>query len=358
MNEMLLKAHLVGSIPLPDARTVFTTVSDMLGAYVTRMPDGETGIRQSWIRFLQDALAAHPAIRVAADVPPFQFRQWDGTIVRQIPRLRVADPDALEPDPFASGYAEMAIESWQTFEALRQSGLIAPGIRFQVSIPSPIAPVYNNMLPADRPPVLDAVTRHFIAQVRQIAAAVPHGSLTIQWDVCQEVLALEGYYEAGPVDFRVETVETLARIGDSVPGDVELGYHLCYGSPQDEHIVQPVDAGIMVELINSVRRRLSRPIGYVHFPVPKPRKDDAYFEPFEDLKLDPGTDRYAGLIHFDDAAGDAARLATARRHLRVDGVATECGMGRGDPDRLTALLAAHAALIERARARQRTRITD
>jgi hypothetical protein len=40
-------------------------------------------------------------------------------------------------------------------------------------------------------------------------------------------------------------------------------------------------------------------------------------------------------------AGDAARLAAARRHVRVDGIATECGMARGDPARLPALLAAH-----------------
>ena len=40
--------------------------------------------------------------------------------------------------------------------------------------------------------------------------------------------------------------------------------------------------------------------------------------------------------------GDAARLAAARRHVRVDGIGTECGMARGDPARLPALLAAHA----------------
>jgi hypothetical protein len=31
----------------------------------------------------------------------------------------------------------------------------------------------------------------------------------------------------------------------------------------------------------------------------------------------------------------------ARRHVRIDGVATECGMARGDPARLPSLLAAH-----------------
>ena len=33
---------------------------------------------------------------------------------------------------------------------------------------------------------------------------------------------------------------------------IDLGYHLCYGSPADEHMVQPKDAGVMVEMTNAV----------------------------------------------------------------------------------------------------------
>ena len=63
-----------------------------------------------------------------------------------------------------------------------------------------------------------------------------------------KVLALEGYYEPGPVDFRSQTLPVLIRVGNAVPAAIELGYHLCYGSPADEHCVQPKDMGIMVEL--------------------------------------------------------------------------------------------------------------
>ena len=82
--------------------------------------------------------------------------------------------------------------------------------------------------------------------------------------------------------------------------------------------------------------------------MPKKRVDDAYFAPLEKLKLPPGTDLYLGLIHYDDAEGDAKRLAAARRHVRVDGIGTECGMARGDPARLSALLAAHTRIAETA----------
>ena len=163
----------------------------------------------------------------------------------------------------------------------------------------------------------------------------------MQWDVCQEVLAWEGYYEEGPVDFRSETLAVLTEIGDAVPAAIELGYHLCYGSPADEHVVQPKDMGIMVEMANAICSRVKRPIQFFHMPVPKSRTDDGYFAPLEHLRLGPDTALYLGLIHHNDAQGDAARLTAARRHARVDGVATECGMARGDPARLASLLAAH-----------------
>ena len=125
----------------------------------------------------------------------------------------------------------MAIESWAVFERLQKAGDIPAGVKFQISIPTPIAPTYNNMVPADRPKLLPPLTQHFIGEVRKIAKALPNDRIAIQWDVCQEVLAWENYYEKGPVDVRTETIDVLTQIGDGVPAGIELGYHLCYGSP-------------------------------------------------------------------------------------------------------------------------------
>src|SRR5215471_20308426 len=323
--------HLVGSIPLPDAEIVFRTVAAAVGQNLVRVPDGETGIRKTWIRFLQDVLAANPAIELASDLPPFRFVQWDGKLVREIPRLRLKLGAKPDPDQFITGYADMAIDSWRTFDRLQTAGVIPPNVTFQISLPTPIAPTYNNMVPEDRPGILPALTQHFIREVTKIAATLPNDRIAVQWDVCQEVLAWEGYYEPGPIDFRTETIDVLTRIGEAVPTAIELGYHLCYGSPADEHCVQPKDMGIMVEIANATSVGVAHPIQFFHMPVPKDRTDDAYFVPLDNLRLHPETELYLGLVHYDDAQGDAARLTTARRHTRVDGVATECGMARGDP---------------------------
>ena len=169
--------HFVGSIPLPDAETVFRTLSAATGPHLRRLPDGETGIRKTWIRFLQQVLADNPAIEVASDVPPFRFTQWDGKVLREIPRLRVKPGARLDPATVKTGYAAMAIESWRLFDRLQQEGAIPAGVKFQISLPTPIAPTYNNMVPTDRPALIPMLTKHMLGEVAAIAAgfaARPH----------------------------------------------------------------------------------------------------------------------------------------------------------------------------------------
>ena len=95
----------VGSIPLPEAEIVFRTLAEATGPLLKRLPDGETGIRKTWIRFLQQVLADNPAIEVASDVPPFKFTQWDGKLLREIPRLREKPGARLDPATVNTGYA-------------------------------------------------------------------------------------------------------------------------------------------------------------------------------------------------------------------------------------------------------------
>src|SRR5205085_7318327 len=104
----------------------------------------------------------------------------------EIPRLRIKPGATPDPGTFETGYAEMAMASWNLFERLETAAVIPANVKFQVSLPTPIAPTYNNMVPADRPTLLRALTKHLIGEVEKIASAIPYDRLAVQWDVCQE----------------------------------------------------------------------------------------------------------------------------------------------------------------------------
>jgi hypothetical protein len=120
------------------------------------------------------------------------------------------------------------------------------------------------------------------------------------------------------------------RLSAAVPEDIELGFHLCYGDLDAAHFVDPVDATKMTELANLITASASRPVAYVHMPVPAHRTDDAYYEPLSGLRLPPGTELYLGLVHVSDGVpGTRQRMAAAAKYVGDFGIASECGISRG-----------------------------
>jgi len=343
----LLGAHLIGSVPLPDAEAVFRTVASALGPFLTRIPDGETGNRHRWIWWQREMLLKHPAMEPDPDTPPFELRQWDGALIRTTEWLRFksgVDPAGVT---FDTGYAAAARDSYAVYRRLRDAGSIPAGVRFQVCLPTPMASGYMYVSPGSLAAYLPVYERALLNALREITQAIPHRDLSIQWDVCQEVLLFERFFPHGPSSWKEDVFAELARLGDAVPDDVECGFHLCYGSPRDEHLVMPKDTAILVEIVAGLLAQLRRRTDFLHLPVPKDRTDGAYFAPLAGLPLPAGTDLYLGLIHHADARGDRARIDAAGRVIPRFGIATECGWGRADPARVPALLAAHRRAMER-----------
>ncbi|MEC8890102.1 MAG: hypothetical protein VX426_00030 [Chloroflexota bacterium] len=337
--------HLVGSIPLENPEEVFRTVSAKFGDNIRRIPDGETGERHRWIYWQRTMLESHQSVCVDEDVEPFSLYQWDGKLLRTSQLLRFksgVDPNAVI---FETGYDKAAISSYQVFCRLKQQGVIPPETLFQVTLPTPIAIGFMYWSPNSREQFLKIYEKSLLKALYAILDAIPHDSLCIQWDVCQEVLIFENYFPDRSPNYKYQIKTELSRLGDEVPKSVELGYHLCYGSPADEHLIMPKDTGTLVDIMNSIRSGLHRRLDYVHFPVPKNRGDDAYFRPLTNLDPDPDTEIFVGLIHYDDPEGDRSRMATARKFLNTFGVATECGWGRTDPKRVSGLLDSHLRAV-------------
>ncbi len=339
-------AHLVGSVPLDDSETVFRTVCAELGPHLRRIPDGETGERRRWIWFQRDMLWNHPDLEEDPDAGLYAVYQWDGVLLRETPYLRFkpsSDPEAVR---FPTGYAEAAAASYTVYSRLREEGIIGPDTRFQVSLPTPMSTGYMYVSPSSRDAYLPAYERSLLEALDGILNAIPHDHLSIQWDVCQEVLLFEGYFPHRPDDYKQQVYSLLSRLGGKVPESVELGYHLCYGSPADEHLIMPEDMSILVEISNGVSGNLNRRMDFMHMPVPKDRTDRAYFQPLRGLALPDSAELILGLIHFDDPEGDAARIAAARDCVPMFGVSSECGWGRTDPARVPGLLSGHRRAVE------------
>jgi hypothetical protein len=316
-----------------------------------RIPDGETGERAAWINFQFPLMASYaffePDEPEGDELTADQVAQGTGTTYRT-PKLRVRDGVDVTTLKFTNlGYRDSALESYATFSRLKQLGVIGSRIRFQVSLPTPLAPLMIFVRNEDIPRVLPAYRATLLGELDQICQTIPASELSVQWDVAAEIGLLEGVLPPPFVDVTDTIVAELVQLGNAVPEEVELGYHLCYGDFGHKHILEPVDTRIMVDLANLVIAKLGRPLNWLHLPVPRDRNDDKYFAPLKDLTLPDDTDLYLGLVHQTDGlAGTHERLTTARRHRGRFGIATECGFGRRDPETIPALLELHRTLLE------------
>jgi hypothetical protein len=331
--------HLVGSLPLQSAEEVFSTASSILGERLRRVPDGETGERLGWIGWQFQVLAEHPAFEV---IPP------DPNSYPPLPKVKLRSEVSADDLTFNKlGYAEAAIASYADFARLKAAGAISIDCRFQVSLPTPLAPINVFVMLDDTAAVEPPYEARLLAELDEIAAAVPHDQLAVQWDVAVEVANWEGVWPVHFADVQQGIIERLVRLGNHVPGDVELGYHLCYGDYEHQHFKQPEDAAVLVEMTNAISAGVERPIQWIHLPVPRDRTDEAYFAPLQNLKLQPGTELYLGLVHFTDSvAGTQERIETAQKFVPDFGVATECGLGRRPAETIPDLLRVHAEVAD------------
>jgi hypothetical protein len=314
--------HFVGSVALDTPAEVFEAIGRRCGPYLKRVPDGEPGGRRLWISWQIPVLRANPLLAQVGD--------------GQIP-LKLADEASAGRIHFGElGYAREARPSYEDFVAARRAGHIPDGVRFQVSLPTPWAVVMPFCVQPDAQQILPAYEDAMRREVASICAAIPHRDLAIQWDVCIEMLAWDGRWASAPPFPGMAQVfaDKFAQLGSAVPEDVELGFHLCYGDLDAKHFIEPVDATKMVEIANLIASSVSRPITWIHMPVPADRLDDAFYVPLEQLQLAAPTELYLGLVHVKDGvSGSTARAAAAKRHTRDFGIASECGISRGrDPN--------------------------
>lgn len=333
----------MGSVNYDDAETTMRAAADLLGPYLRRLPDGEVGKRFHWIMFQPDVIGQAEGIERIGDEPiPFPA----GIDARG---LRIAEgTDAADIELPPLGYASAAVESYEVFRRLREEGAVPAGIRFQVSLPTPLAVISSFFAGGDRAAIEPVYTAAILRELDQILASIPQEDLSVQWDVASEMgiieraagygTVMEAWWPGDPFD---GLVARLAALVDAVPAEVEVGVHLCYGDAGEKHFFEPTDAANLVRYANAVIGASARPLTWLHLPVPIERDDQGYFAPLASLA--PVSELYLGLVHREDGAeGASRRIAAASVVVPEFGVATECGIGRAPAGSTEAILRTHA----------------
>jgi hypothetical protein len=247
-------------------------------------------------------------------------------------------------------YAPAAIENYALFSKLREEGKIEPGVRYQMSIPTPFTMCicFDWDVVRELWPVLE---RRLLDNVAELEREIPHDDLAISWDVVAEFMLMVGQDARDSYSFE-ELVAGTARLIDAVPTDVEAGLHFCYGghnsngnieylSERDRRWLTPAvrpltDTELMARTFTAIDRGTARDINWVHMPVPRHQDEYEYFAPLQDLSLGDETDLYLGLIHLEDGVeGTRKKLDSASRTQLDFGVAAACGLGNPAYEPLT-----------------------
>src|SRR5215472_5076353 len=216
--------HLVGSVPLASPDEVFRTAAAGLRDRLRRVPDGETGPRSDWIVWQYPVLSAQPQFEVGPPGPG---------AYRALPRLRLRAGERAESVRFESlGYAQAAVASYRVFARLKRDGVIPAACRFQVCLPTPLAPISAFVATEDQAALEPIYEARMLEELNEILHAIPHEQLAVQWDTNVELGMLEGVFPVWFSDIRAGILERLLRLSRHVAPDAELGFHLCYGDSQ------------------------------------------------------------------------------------------------------------------------------
>ena len=339
--------HFNGSVNLADAESVMHEIISRVPSGLRRIPDGETGDRGNWIFFQMQKFLQSPLL-----VPARPLDAADGDY-EQLPQLRLADGvDPAEMKWPDLGYAEAYLGSYETFAALRSDGVIPAGVRFQVEYPTPLASIGGYIVPEQQQALLGSYEQAMFADLDRLLAAIPPGEVAVQWDVAVEFGILEESFAPGGAQAFDAIIAGLVRCVDTVPAEVPVGLHLCYGDYGHQHFKQPESLALQVRVLNAVTAAAGRTVSFVSFTVPQYQREESYFAPLARLAAGPDTELNFALVPYhpaDQAPGTTGAqvrlidtaLAASPGGSRAWGICTECGMGRAGREEIPGLLDLH-----------------
>lgn len=271
---MSRSVHLVGSVPMASTDEVFVKVSEALGPYLKRLPDGETGQRLNWVGHLEKVFAANPALERTDEVfrihPTatgwYRYRLKKGKRIETCAPATCSMPIMPWPLMRRSGgcrsRGRSRTKSWQCSSMSRQ----------------PSSHDCSEMKP---PTTAAAGTKCRMSSA--LSSSISATTCRTEWSCC--------------TTFATATTNTSTRSSRLTWGTWSNSRTAC--------------------------SRVKRSVQLVHMPVPRNRADEAYFRPLRRLELRPETELCLGLVHFTDGVeGAKRRLEAARRYVQDFSIAT------------------------------------
>ena len=341
---------LVGSLPADSSEAAFRAGAELFGDILFALPDGETGPRAGWVGFERERLIRfNPGVEVVAE------SESPSGVARHVydtPEFRVRGGETeLRFDSWPR--IDEAIASYELFRDLKAEGVIPEHLRFQVCLPFPVSALgsFKANFKHDFPMAARAYDELVERELQRLFAAVPPDQLAIQWDVCNEVLNIEGKITWNDQDDRElawqRFAEPLKRFARQVPEEALVGYHLCYGTLGGWPMYEARDMALLVRMANFAVEHSGRSVDWFHLAGPRNLRseDHDFFRPLEGLDV-AGARIFLGIVlPIDGLSGLRRRHATASEHLGEFGVAMYCGFGRQPGKDGTETMREHARVV-------------
>lgn len=339
---MSRSAHLVGSIPAPDAEAAMRQALEVLGDDLRSLPDGETGERYHWVVHIIEGMRAHPDLELVTEG---RWSDYD-----DLPRFRIRRGHQLFGATLDFGHVAAFEQSWPVFQRLRDEAG-RPELAFQVGVPGDFDMAMFTLGPVGavrhRRPFTEATVREVHA-----IHAIGGADVVFQIELPVELVAVARMPAAlQPVVAR-RLAAGITALATAAPAGARFGVHLCLGDMNHKALGRMTDVAPAVHLANALARRWPavRPLEFVHVPFAAadepPPTTEGWYAPLSRLRLDPGTRLVAGLVHEAQPVEEQQRLLRLVEGIvghEVD-VAAACGLGRRQPEPAAATMVRTKAL--------------
>jgi hypothetical protein len=320
---------LVGSLPADSTEAAFRAGAELFGDMVFALPDGETGPRRAWVGYEREHLC-----RPNPDVVVVEETESPTGIPRhayETPIFAVRE-GATELHWKTWPRIDDAIASYQQFRALREQGVIAAGLRFQIGLPFPSSALnaFKADFAADYPVAERGYEDLVGRELQRLIAAIPPEDLAIQWDMAYETQDIEGVLAWTAGDAWARFAGPVTRLTHQIPEEVLVGYHLCYGTFPEWPMYETQDMSVLVRMANFAVAESGRAVDWLHLAGPRylRSEDERFFAPLADLRPGPARVFLGIVLPLDGVSGLRRRHGTASKYLDDFGVAMYCGFGR------------------------------